>query len=952
MQAIKLRGVEVHNLQKINLDLPLCQTIVFCGVSGSGKTSLAIDTLYAEGQRRYIESFSPYTRQFLEQLPQPTAEKIEGIPAAIAVTPRQASRSNRVTVATATEIAQHLQLLFARVGKTLCTDCGRSVAIDSPESVADWATQQAPGSQLLVTFSSQADADRPPKEWVAQLRQEGFLRAIDGNKMLQLSEMQKKFADKKKTPAERIDVIVDRVKTGALQPKRLRDSLETAFSHGHRECFVWIEEKDGMVEGKRMTIENTPMQRIGFSEQMECADCNLSFPQADPRYFNFNSPLGACPTCEGFGTVAEVDMDLVVPDKQKTLRKGAIAPWNTPAYAHELEELLDLADDFKIPVDIPFSQLSREAFRRIEEGVSERDFGGLRGFFKWLERRKYKMPIRVFLSRWKTYRPCPTCEGSRLKKSALATKVADYNIGQISAMQVSGCRKLFRSEKMEAANHHVARNILAEVNSRLRYLESVGLGYLTLDRPLRTLSAGESQRVALTAALGSNLVNMLYVLDEPSIGLHPHDLEPLVKAINDLRDRSNTVAVIEHKESVIRSADQVVEIGPDAGERGGKIVFQGTPTELEADEGSVTGDYLAGRRGLRSAISPRQTEQGWIRLTGASGNNLKNIDVEFPLGVLCVVTGVSGAGKSSLVQDTLFPAVCDRMKKEMIPGLPYDDLFGVGQLDECIFLDQQPIGRSPRSNPVTYIKAFDEIRRVFAQATDARTRNITMSHFSFNVDGGRCPRCKGEGQIGIDMQFLADVYMDCPECDGTRYQPEILDILYRGRSIADVLALTVREAFVFFRGETKVQAKLKRLLDVGLGYLPLGQGANTLSGGEAQRLKMATAMSKRSHNRTLYILDEPTTGLHFADVTQLQDCFTALLDVGHSLIVVDHNLQLIKEADYLIDLGPGAADTGGQVVAVGTPEELAKNSPHPTARCLAEVFTAEALLQENASLLE
>ena len=954
MQAIKLRGVEVHNLQKISLDIPLRQTIVFCGVSGSGKTSLAIDTLYAEGQRRYIESFSPYTRQFLEQLPQPAAEKIEGIPASIAVTPKQTSRSNRVTVSTATDIAQHLQLLFAKVGQTLCTECGRQVMVDSPETIAEWITQQAAGTRLLIAFPSSVDNESQANERVARLRAEGFLRAILGSSVVQLSDVQQSVIEQEEASLGEFDVIVDRVKTGEWQTKRLRDSLETAFAQGNRECSLWIEESQGTRGAQCRTIDGKLMRRIGFSEQMECADCDLCFPLADPRYFNFNSPLGACPTCEGFGTVAEVDMDLVVPDKQKTLRQGPIAPWNTPAYKHELEELLDLADDFQIPVDIPFAKLSPKALQLIEEGVPEREFGGLQGFFRWLESRKYKMPIRVFLSRWKTYRPCSTCDGSRLKKSALATTIAGCNIGQISAMRVSNCIAFLSRSEIEAETdtHRIAKNILKEVNSRLRYLESVGLGYLSLDRPLRTLSAGESQRVALTAALGSNLVNMLYVLDEPSVGLHPHDIGPLVKAINDLRDRSNTVAVIEHKESVIRSADQVIEIGPGAGEQGGKIVFQGTPAELEADEGSLTGDYLARRRGIRAAHHPRETDQGWIRLTGASGNNLKNVDVEFPLGVLCVVTGVSGAGKSSLVQDTLFPAICGRLGKETPSGLPFDDLFGVGQLDECVFLDQQAIGKSPRSNPVTYIKAFDEIRRVFAQATDARTRNITMSHFSFNVDGGRCPRCKGEGQISIDMQFLADIYMDCPECHGARYRPEILDILYRGRSIADVLALTVREAFVFFRGETKVQAKLKRLLDVGLGYLPLGQGANTLSGGEAQRLKMATAMSTRSQSRTLYILDEPTTGLHFADVTQLQDCFTALLDVGHSLIVVDHNLQLMKEADYLIDLGPGAADAGGQVVAVGTPEDLAKNSSHPTARCLAEALTEETLLHEDASLLE
>ncbi|MEC8338528.1 MAG: excinuclease ABC subunit UvrA [Planctomycetota bacterium] len=955
MQAIKLRGVEVNNLQKIDLDIPLCQTVVFCGVSGSGKTSLALDTLYAEGQRRYIESFSPYTRQFLEQLPQPAAEKIEGIPASIAVTPKQASRSNRVTVATATDIAQYLQLLFAKIGTTRCTGCGRKVTVEDPETAAAWVARQATGMKLIVAFPlSFGNADHV-KERIAQLRADGFVRAVVGDSIKQLDDLSDGI-ESEEDQSGVLDVIVDRIKTGQVQVKRLRDSLETAFVQGNGTCCLWLQTNIDEPTSDLTLIDRTPMRRVGFSEQMGCADCQLDFPTGDPRYFNFNNSLGACPGCEGFGTVAEVDMDLVVPDKHKTLREGPIAPWSTPAYSHELQELLDLADDYQIPLDVPFADLPDRVIALIEQGVPERDFGGLRGFFRWLESRKYKMPIRVFLSRWKTYRRCITCGGSRLKDRVLATTVANCHIAEIMAMSVSDAHYFFQQTDVDPGEHRVAKRILAEVNSRLRYLESVGLGYLTLDRPLRTLSAGESQRVALTAALGSNLVNMLYVLDEPSVGLHPHDIGPLLKAINDLRDRSNTVAVIEHQESVIRSADRVVEIGPGAGEQGGNIVFEGTPAELEADEGSLTGDYLAGRRGARATPDPRPTDQGWIRLTGASGNNLKHVDVDFPLGVLCVVTGVSGAGKSSLVQETLFPALCSRLSKESSAGLPYQDLLGAGQLDDCVFLDQQPIGKSPRSNPVTYIKAFDEIRRVFAQATDARVRNITMSHFSFNVEGGRCPRCKGEGQINIDMQFLADIYMTCPECQGTRYRAEVLEILYRGRNIAEVLDLTVREAFVFFRGETKVQAKLKRLIDVGLGYLPLGQGANTLSGGEAQRLKMATAISARSQNRTLYILDEPTTGLHFADVAQLIDCFTALIDVGHSLIVVDHNLQLIKEADYLIDLGPGAADAGGEVVGVGTPEELAKHSPHPTARCLAEALQASnqasKIHHEDAQLLD
>jgi len=949
MQAITLRGVEVHNLKKIDLDLPLRELIVFCGVSGSGKTSLAIDTLYAESQRRYIESFSPYTRQFLEQLPQPAAEKITGIPASIAVTPRQASRSNRVTVGTATEVAPHLHLLFSKVGVTRCYGCGRVVTSDTTESAADWVAQQAKDARVLVTFAPPRDEDISPEDWGKPLHQEGFRRGIYDGEILPLEEIQRRLSEGESAETSSVEVVVDRFVSGKIQVERLRDSLETAFTHGSGESFIWMEGSEHEGSEQIVMINERPMRRIGFSEEMTCPDCRICYPQIDPGYFNFNSPLGACEACEGFGTIAEVDMDLVVPDKEKTLREGAVAPWNSPAYRHELEELLELADDYEIPVDIPYRELSPQHIDRVVRGVAEREFGGLNGFFSWLERRKYKMPIRVFLSRWKSYRPCTECDGTRLKKGSLATCVANRNIAQICELQITQCREWIAKVIREEEKNQVAKRVLLEIDSRLRYLESVGLGYLSLDRPLRTLSAGEAQRVALTTALGSNLVNMLYVLDEPSIGLHPHDVDPLVQAIVNLRDRSNTVLVVEHEPSVIRAADRIVELGPGAGEQGGELMFQGTPAEIESDAESVTGDYLMLRRGLRSNCERRTTDQGWIRLKGARGNNLKNLDVEFPLGVLCAVTGVSGSGKSSLVQETLYPALCARLKKQTVAGLPYEDIYGAGQLDDCVLLDQQSLGRSPRSNPVTYIKAFDEIRRVFAQSTDARTRNIAASHFSFNVDGGRCPRCKGEGQIEIDMQFLADVYMDCPECGGSRYTSDVLEILYRGKSISDVLGLTVREAFVFFRGETKVQARLKRLLDVGLGYLPLGQGVNTLSGGEAQRLKMAAAMSSRAHKRTLYILDEPTAGLHFADVTQLQDCFTALLDVGHSLLVVDHNLQLIKEADYVIDLGPGAGDAGGQVVASGIPEEVAQHTRQPTGRCLAEVLANEASLRDEVS---
>jgi excinuclease ABC subunit A len=731
---------------------------------------------------------------------------------------------------------------------------------------------------------------------------------------------------------------------GGASDSRLRDSLEIAFTKGRGRCYAFVEDSEPRTLNADPSprplslIDGRPWRRLGFSTQLACEDCGIEYPKPEPRLFSFNSPLGACPECEGFGNVIGIDMDLVVPDPNKSLSEGAIAPWNTPAYEHELKELLALAPDHDIPTEVPFKELDRRHLALITKGVRERKFGGLDGFFAWLQRRKYKMHIRVFLSRWRSARTCPSCNGARLRPEALAVRAGGKNLGEICAMKVRDAAAFFRNLQLPAWEKQVGRMMLEQVVARLGYLDEVGLGYLTLDRPLRTLSGGEARRVALTASLGSSLVNMLYVLDEPSIGLHPRDINRLITAIKQLRDRANTVVVVEHEESMIRAADQIVEIGPGAGERGGRIVFQGTPKEMEQSPDSLTGDYLAGRRGVGAVGRRRSPNHGWIRLAGARGNNLKGITVEFPLGMLCLVTGVSGSGKSTLVEDTLYPALCRRLRKDAPKPHPHDDVYGDGQIDDVILVDQSPIGRSPRSNPVTYLKVFDEIRNVFADTVEAHTRNYNAGHFSFNVDGGRCAACHGDGYIQIDMQFLADVYMKCSQCNGTRYRDEILDVTYRGRNIADVLEMTVREAFTFFRGQPKVQARLKRLIDVGLDYVQLGQPANTLSGGEAQRLKLAGYMSAAKRGRCLFILDEPTTGLHFFDIVQLLDCFEALLAVGHSLIVVEHNLQMMKAADYIVDLGPGAADEGGQVVVKGTPEMVA-NCPHSiTGQYLAEAL--------------
>ena len=950
---ISLRGVDVHNLKHVDLDLPHRRLIVFCGVSGSGKSSLAFDTLYAEGQRRYIETFSAYTRQFLERLEKPAAERIEGIPPAIAVASsgKNRGRSSRSTIGTATETHDYLRLLLAKVGQVFCPNCGREVRRDTPQSVAATLGRLPGGTRYLVTFPLETIASRDQEALAAALREEGFVRAIVDGRLVDFDNLaapQWQLSAAEGDARRRVEVVVDRLSAGAATDRRLLDSLETAFEKGGGRSQVFAEAADAtppadspLALGREVTIDERPWRCIAFSTRLACDDCGREYPTPEPRLFSFNSPLGACPECEGYGNVIDIDMGLVVPDERKSLREGAIAPWNTPAYAHELQELLALARDHDLSVDVPYEQLDERQRRLIFEGVPQRNFGGLRGFFAWLERRKYKMHIRVFLSRWRTYRPCPACGGARLRPEALATRLGGKNIAELSNLKIRDAAEFFRALELPPWQGAVGRMMLDQVRARLGYLQAVGLDYLSLDRPLRTLSGGEAQRVALTSALGSSLVNMLYVLDEPSIGLHPHDTGRLLAAIQGLRDRGNTVVVVEHEEAMIRAADQVVEIGPGAGERGGRVVFQGTPAEMEAAAASLTCGYLAGRRAIRPPAKRRPPERGWIRLAGARGNNLQNLTVEFPLGLLCVVTGVSGSGKSTLVEDTLYPALCRRLRKEAVQPLACDDLFGDGQLNDVIMVDQSPIGRSPRSNPVTYIKAFDEIRQVFAETVDARTRNYTAGHFSFNVEGGRCNACEGQGYLEIDMQFLADVYMKCAECQGRRYRREILDVTYRGRNIAEVLDLTVREAFAFFRGQIKVQARLKRLMDVGLDYLRLGQPANTLSGGESQRLKLAAHLSGVKRGRTLFLLDEPTTGLHFADIVQLLDCFEALLAIGHSLIVVEHNLHLIKAADYVIDLGPGAADDGGRVVVQGTPEFVSRNASSVTGRYLAAALADE-----------
>jgi len=945
-RMIELRGVEVHNLKGIDLDLPHRQLIAICGVSGSGKTSLALDTLYAEGQRRYIESFSAYTRQFLERLEKPAAERIDGIPPAIAVTRKTSARSSRVTIGGATEIVEYLRLLYAKIGHVLCQRCGQEVRRESPQQAAELLAALPAGTRYMVAFAagpnrgdeeSTATSGDGPVKW-SEL---GFVRGIVDNRLITLAEIEQ---DAAQLPAG-FYVIVDRLSAGVAL-ERLRDSLETAFQHGRGQAVAFIESSErpqlnGTPRGTTYPLqEGSHFWRVGFSRALRCEDCGEEQPTPEPRLFSFNSPLGACPTCEGLGTIIDMDLELIVPNRHKSLREGAIAPWTVSPYEEALAGLLAVADEVGIPVDTAVRNLTDAQWELIRNGVPGTEYHGLRGFFAEMEAKKNTVSVRSFLNKWRSARVCPACHGRRLRPEALTTRIADKNIAELCELKIADAREFLATVPLSDYERKVGHVMLDELRGRLSFLERVGLGYLTLDRTLSTLSGGEAQRVELTSALGSNLVGMLYVLDEPSAGLHPTDVERLLKSIRSLRDRGNTVVIVEHEETLIRTADQLIEIGPGAGERGGELIYQGPPAGIVDATGSLTGDYLSGRRGGSVSHNRRPANRGRVRLTNARGHNLKNLQAEFPLNLLCLVTGVSGAGKSSLVQETLYPALCHRMRMEADKPLAYDDVYGDGQLEDVVLVDQGPIGRSPRSNPVTYIKAFDEIRAVFAETLEARTHNFTASHFSFNVDGGRCPTCEGDGYLAIDMQFLADVYMKCSACGGTRYRKEILQAHYRGKSIADVLEMTVREAFAFFRGSIKVQAKLKQLIDVGLDYLRLGQPANTLSGGEAQRLKLAGYLAGAKRGRTLFILDEPTTGLHFADIVRLLDCFEALLQIGHSLIVIEHNVQMMLAADFIIDMGPGAAENGGQIIATGTPEEISLHSESATGRILAAALKA------------
>lgn len=962
-QSISLRGARQHNLKGFDLDIALGKLTVICGVSGSGKTSLALNTLYAEGQRRYIESFSAYTRQFLQRIDKPLFDSLINLPPSIAVVRGTHPRNNRSTVGTASEMLETMRVVFSSLAKLHCYKCHRRVESHNPNSVMDFLAQ-AGDCRAILCFQIVWETKTGLSERLFDLQSSGFIRLILGGRTVHLANEDRATVASHFKESGQAFVVVDRLNLGpGRDQERVLQSLGLAFNTidvaGHSSAIVLIRDRsvseleslDQNTEEILVDSESYTVHR--FSSGLRCEHCGIDYPNCEPRLFNFNSPVGACEACEGFGEVVSIDMTKVVPDESLSLNEGAIAAWRTPAYSHELGELRRLSREYDIPFDVPISQLKPKQWRVIREGVPARNFGGLNGFFAWLERKKYKMHVRAFLARWRTYSSCPKCGGRRLNREALAYQFCSRSFAQMCDMTIDDLWQLMSTEMDRATASKPAPNESAQrgssmprfaaerhswylasepqrqLLSRIEYLQSVGLGYLCLSRPLHTLSGGESQRVMMTTLLGSSLVDMLYVFDEPTVGLHPQDTERIANAILGLRDRGNTVILVEHEPCLMRVADQIIEIGPQAGERGGNVTFQGTPQEL-AESNCLTGEYLSGNRTAHR--SKRAIGQKWIGLNGAKGRNLHIDELRIPLDCLTVMIGPSGSGKSTLILDTLVPAFGRALREEVEAGLLFDRLFGVEQITGCLAIDQSPIPRSMRSSPVTYSKAMDEIRQVFSDTLDAKARNFGTGHFSFNSELGRCPTCEGMGFTTVDMQFMADVYLPCQDCDGKRFQAEVLEVRFRDLNISEVLGMSVERAHGFFRGNAKVQKRLAPLLEIGLGYLPLGQSLSTLSAGEAMRLKLASYLelkpsraSSADSKGKLIVLDEPTTGLHFYDIEKLLRCIDVLIDCGNSVLVIEHNQQMICAADHLIELGPGAGPMGGRIVATGTVESIRMN---------------------------
>jgi excinuclease ABC subunit A len=921
--AIQIHGARQNNLKNLTVELPLNELIVVTGVSGSGKSSLVFDTLYAEGQRRYVETFSPYARQFLDRMDRPQVDRIEGIPPAIAIDQTNPVRTSRSTVGTMTELNDHLKLLYARAGQLSCRGCGKPVRRDTPASMhealrAGTAAQGDP--RVLVCFTVPVPASFAEAEVKKLLEAQGYTR----------------YHTPRETKAGTLTVVQDRFRLGTAPTGRVIEALEAALKVGQGRVSVHALADGGETE--------TAVWR--FSTDLHCATCDIRYADAVPSSFSFNSPLGACETCKGFGRVIGIDYGLVIPDGQKSLAQGAIKPWQTPTGKECQDDLVKYAKPIGFPLDVPWNELSATQQHWVLQGDGKsgrKHWYGVKGYFDYLERKAYKMHVRVLLSKYRSYTLCPACNGARLKPDSLLWRVGPYTLHELMLLPADRCRDFFAGLQLPRPLDEASDLLLGEIRSRLSYLCEVGLGYLTLDRQSRSLSGGEVQRINLTTALGTSLVNTLFVLDEPSIGLHPRDMQRVIRVMQRLRDAGNSLVVVEHDPQIMLEADRILDMGPGAGEHGGQIVFEGTPAKMRADLKSLTGAYLSGRR--RIDIASRTTTAAppthWLTLTGASQHNLKNVDLRVPLGRLVCVTGVSGSGKSTLVEDVLYPALLKAYGKQTESPGAFRGLTGHEQLTEAVMVDQSPIGRTTRSNPASYVGAFDAVRQLFAKLPDALDRKYTAGTFSFNSGTGRCPACGGNGFEHIEMQFLSDVYLRCGECNGSRFRAETLEIKLEGAtgtraSIADVLAMTVTEALAFFAGQKDIAARLQPLSDVGLDYLKLGQPVPTLSGGEAQRLKLAGHLADAAGGgRKLLIFDEPTTGLHFEDVARLMGAFDKLLAQGHSLLVIEHNLDVIRSADWLIDLGPEGGDAGGQIMAEGPPAALRANASSHTGRALA-----------------
>jgi excinuclease ABC subunit A len=972
--AIVIRGARTHNLKNISCDIPHGKLTVVSGVSGSGKSSLAFDTIYAEGQRRYVESLSSYARQFLERIEKPDVDLIDGLAPAIAIKQKNTTRNPRSTVATATEIYDYLRLLYARCGTVHCVYCDGLVKRDSMDEIAEAVLALGEGTRLQALFpvgtaTAQAEGSAKPtakstprgakaaakskphvngvdsphtetlKARLAELRTKGFNRLYQQGKIVEFS-----------TPESLLDldftlpvfVLLDRIVVSAENRARIVDAAEIAYREGGEVIFEEVPRD-----------ETAERSRHRFSAAFECKSCHRSGKEPEPRLFSFNNPFGACPRCQGFGNTVDFDMNLVIPDKGLSLEDGAIDPWNRPKYRTWFTELRKLAPALGVPMNVPWRDLPEGAREIVLRGKGS--FEGVFGFFAQMERKKYKLHVRVMLSKYRGYAECPDCRGQRLRAEARSVRISTAkhgakNICQATALTIAHAKEFFGALELTPMQEEIAGPILEEIRARLSFLDAVGLEYLTLDRLASTLSGGEAQRIQLATSLGSRLVGALYVLDEPSIGLHTRDTARLIHILEELRDLGNTILVVEHDADVLRAADHLLDLGPGAGEFGGKLLAEGVLAEIEANPNSLTGRYLSGKISIPVPSRRRAPGREKLVLRGAQANNLHGLNVEIPLGLLVAITGVSGSGKSTLVHQVLYRAVARALGQSdgSDPSGVFKSLTGVERLNDVVLVDQTPIGRTPRSNPITYIKGFDLVRELFASQPEAKRLSLTPGHFSFNVPGGRCNTCEGDGTVTVEMQFLADVELPCEDCNGTRYQAKVLQVQYKGKNIHEVLQLTVKEALRFFAGQTKLLEKLAVLDEIGLGYLRLGQSATTLSGGEAQRVKLAAhlgqvraanATAKPSQaSRVLYILDEPTTGLHFDDVSKLLTAFRKLIDGGGSLIVIEHNLDVIKCADWVIDLGPEGGEGGGNIVVEGTPEQVAANLHSHTGRWLGRVL--------------